>query len=83
MTIELSNYTYADLDNICLVELGNRKKLVDDLKRQLAIAQESLDLQQARRNFIYPILFKRDKNNLSRRDLVPQIIVDKYNHHTY
>lgn len=80
---EFSNYTYAELDGICLIELGNRQKLVDDLKRQLAIAQESLELQQARHDFIYPILVKRDKNNLSRRDFIPQSIVDKYNHHTY
>lgn len=83
MTIEFSNYTYAELDAICLIELGNREKLVNDLKRQLAVAQESLELQRARHDFIYPILFKRDKNNLSRRDFIPQSIVDKYNHHTY
>jgi hypothetical protein len=81
--IEFSNYSYSELECIARVELGNREKLVDDLKRQLAIAQESLEIQQTRHDFIYSILVKREKNNLSRRDFIPQPIVDKYNHHIY
>jgi hypothetical protein len=81
--IEFSNYSYSELECIARVELGNREKLVDDLKRQLAIAQESLESQQTRHGYIYSILVKRDKNNLSRRDFIPQSIVDKYNHHIY
>ena len=78
--IEFSDYTYDQLQNKSRERVDNYQRTLEALYRQVKETKDNLDREVNRTLFIESILAKRERNNLQSIDLVPQKIVDSYNH---